>query len=153
MDFQWKDREPYKFLLGVKPDGKAAVFSTYVSGPGLNGWKFLASFRRPNTEARLDGLYSFVEDWSGRWGDQQRACRYRNLWVCGADGKWAPILNARATATSELGRGDYSHNLVNNMFELRTGGYDRAKGDAGKVLNVSDWGAAPQINFDNLPVR
>ncbi len=153
MDFQWKDREPYKFLLGVKPDGKAAVFSTYVSGPGLNGWKFLASFRRPNTEARLDGLYSFVEDWSGRWGDQQRACRYRNLWVCGADGKWAPILNARATATSELGRGDYSHNLVNNMFELRTGGYDRTKGDAGKVLNVSDWGVAPQINFDNLPVR
>jgi hypothetical protein len=153
LDFAWKDRQPYKFLLGVKPDGKAAVFSAYVSGPGLNGWKFLATFRRPNTDARLDGLYSFVEDWSGRWGDQQRACRYRNLWVCGADGKWVPILNATATATSELGRGDYSHNLVNGTFELRTGGYDRIKGDAGKVLNVSGWGDAPQVDFEHLPAR
>jgi len=150
-DFAWKDRETYKFLLGVKPDGKAAVFSAYVAGPGIQGWKFLASFRRPNTEARLDGLYSFVEDWSGRWGDRQRACRYRNLWVCGEDGKWAPLLTAEATATSELGRGDYSHNLVDGAFELRTGGYDRTKGDAGKVLKAPGWGEPPQVDFGKLP--
>ncbi len=150
-DFVWKDREPYKFLLGVKPDGKAAVFSAYVAGPGIEGWKFLAAFRRPDSDASLDGLYSFVEDWSGRWGDQQRACRYRNLWVCGEDGKWSPLLRGHATATAELGRGDFSHNLVDGTFELRTGGYDRTKGTAGKVLTIPSWGEAPQVDFDRLP--
>lgn len=153
MDFQWKDREPYKFLLGVKPDGTGAVFSAYVAGPGLSGWKFLASFRRPNTDARLDGLYSFVEDWSGRWGDQQRACRYRNLWVCGTDGKWSPLTQARTSATSELGRNDYSHNLVNGMFELRTGGYDRTDGREGSALTVPSWGEAPKVDFSALPTK
>ena len=153
LDFAWKSREPYRFLLGVKPDDKAAVFSAYVSGPGLAGWKFLASFRRPNTQAKLDGLYSFVEDWSGRWGDRQRACRYRNLWVRGEDGKWVPLTTAHSTATAELGRGDFSHNLVDGMFELRTGGFDRAKGDAGKVLTVPGWGEPPQVDLTQLPVR
>jgi len=150
-DFAWKDRQPYKFLLGVKPDGKAAVFSAYVAGPGIEGWKFLASFRRPETDASLDGLYSFVEDWSGRQGDQQRACRYRNLWVCGEDGNWSPLLQARSSATAELGRRDYSHNLVDATFELRTGGYDRTKGDAGKVLSVPSWGAPPDVDLSKLP--
>jgi hypothetical protein len=153
LDFQWKDREPYKFLLGVKPDGKAAVFSAYVDGPGLNGWRFLASFRRPNTQARLDGLYSFVEDWSGRWGDQQRACRYRNFWVCGDDGKWVPLTQANTSATAELGRTDYSHNLVDGMFELRTGGYDRTDGREGATLTVPSWGEAPKVDFTALPTK
>lgn len=153
MDFQWKDREPYRFLLGVKPDGKAAVFSAYVAGPGLSGWKFLASFRRPNTDARLDGLYSFVEDWSGRWGDKQRACRYRNLWVCDADGKWSPLTRAGTSATAELGRNDYSHNLVDGMFELRTGGYDRTDGREGATLTVPGWGQAPQVDLSALPAK
>ena len=153
LDFAWKSRQPYKFLLGVKPDGNAAVFTAYVAGPGLAGWKLLASFRRPNTRARLDGLYSFVEDWSGHWGDQQRVCRYRNVWVRGVDGKWSPLTTAHATATEELGRGDYSHNVVDGMFELRTGGYDRAQGDAGKVLNVPGWGEPPVVDLDKLPIR
>lgn len=153
LDFAWKDREPYKFLLGVKPDGKAAVFSAYVAGPGIDGWRFLASFRRPDTEARLDGLYSFVEDWSGRWGDQQRACRYRNLWVCGEDGKWSPLLRAGTNATSELGRRDYSHNLIDGVFELRTGGYDRTDGREGFMLSVPVWGQSPNVDFSSLPAK
>ena len=62
-------------------------------------------------------------------------------------------VSAEATATGELGRGDYSHNLVDGMFELRTGGYDRAKGDAGKVLTVPGWGPAPKIDFSALPTK
>lgn len=151
LDFAWKDRQAYKFLLGVKPDGKAAVFSAYVSGPGLTGWRFLASFRRPNTAARLDGLYSFVEDWSGRWGDQQRACRYRNLWVCGSDGKWLPLLTANTSATEELGRRDYSHRVVDGALELRTGGYDRTDGAEGASLSVPRWGEPPKVDLAALP--
>lgn len=151
LDFQWKDREPYRFLLGTRPDGSAAVFSTWVAGPGLDGWRFLASFRRPSTKARLGGLYSFVEDWSGRQGDQERACRYRNLWVADVSGKWHRVTQAGTSATAELGRRDFSHRVVGDAVELRTGGYRHADGRAGAKLAVPPAGSPPDVDLARLP--
>ena len=151
LPFAWKDRSTYKFLLGVQPDGAAAVFSAWVDGPEIGGWRFLTSFRRPATEARLDGLYSFVEDWSGRQGDRERACRYRNLWVADTSGKWSRITQAHASATAELGRRDYSHRVVGDAIELRTGGYRHAEGKEGFALQIPASGAAPEVEFSRLP--
>lgn len=151
LPFAWKDRSPYKFLLGVQADGPAAVFSAWVDGPEIGGWRFLTSFRRPATEARLDGLYSFVEDWSGRQGDQERACRYRNLWVADASGKWHRIRQAHASATAELGRRDYGHRVVGDSIELRTGGYRHADGRQGFTLEIPAAGPAPRVDFSSLP--
>lgn len=151
LPFAWKDRVPYKFLLGVRPDGDAAVFSAWVDGPEIGGWRFLTSFRRPATEARLDGLYSFVEDWSGRQGDQERACRYRNLWVADASGKWSRVTRAHTSATAELGRRDYGHRVVGDAIELRTGGYRHADGKAGATLEIPVSGEAPSVDFAKLP--
>lgn len=151
LEFRWKDREPYRFLLGVKPDGSAAVFSTWVAGPEIDGWRFLATFRRPGTKPQLGGLYSFVEDWSGRQGDQERACRYRNLWVADASGKWHRVTRANTSATSELGRKDYGHRVVGDSIELRTGGYRHADGKAGTPLEIPASGKAPVVDFAKLP--
>lgn len=152
LNFRWKDREAYRFLLGVRPDGKAAVFSSWVAGPGIDGWRFLASFRRPDTVARLGGLYSFVEDWSGRQGDQERACRFRNLWVADAAGNWRRLATAAATATAELGRRDYGHRVVADGVELRTGGYRHAEGRPGATLAVPAVGQPPEVDLARLPV-
>jgi len=151
LNFRWKDREPYQFLLGVKPDGSGAVFSAWINGPEIGGWRFLTSFRRPNTKAKLDGLYSFVEDWSGRQGDQERACRYRNLWVADAAGAWHRLARANTSATAELGRRDFSHRVVGDAVELRTGGYRHAEGKPGASLGIPASGKAPAIDFSNLP--
>lgn len=151
LNFRWKDREPYQFLLGVKADGPAAVFSAWINGPEIGGWRFLTSFRRPNTKAKLDGLYSFVEDWSGRQGDQERACRYRNLWVADASGKWHRITRANTSATSELGRRDFGHRVVGDTVELRTGGYRHADGKPGTPLEIPMGGKAPVVDFAKLP--
>lgn len=151
LDFRWRDREPYQFLLGVKADGSAAVFSAWIDGPDIGGWRFLTSFRRPGTQAKLDGLYSFVEDWSGRQGDQERACRYRNLWVADASGKWHRLTRANTSATSELGRRDYSHRVVGDAIELRTGGFRHADGNAGAPLEIPPGGKPPTIEFSKLP--
>lgn len=151
LDFRWKDREPYQFLLGVKADGPAAVFSAWINGPEIGGWRFLTSFRRPNTKPRLDGLYSFVEDWSGRQGDRERACRYRNLWVADAAGKWHRITRANTSATAELGRRDFSHRVVGDAVELRTGGYRHADGKPGASLEIPPGGKAPVVDFAKLP--
>jgi len=151
LNFRWKDREPYQFLLGVKPDGTGAVFSAWINGAEIGGWRFLTSFRRPNTKAKLDGLYSFVEDWSGRQGDQERACRYRNLWVADASGKWHRLTRANTSATSELGRRDFGHRVVGDTVELRTGGYRHADGKAGTPLEIPASGRAPVVDFSKLP--
>jgi len=151
LPFRWKDGVPYKFLLGVQADGPAAVFSAWVDGPEIGGWRFLTSFRRPSTGARLDGLYSFVEDWSGRQGDQERACRYRNLWVADAEGRWHRLTRAQATATAELGRRDFGHRIVGDSIELRTGGYGHADGRQGFALDIPVSGTAPSVDFARLP--
>lgn len=151
LPFRWKDGVTYKFLLGVQADGPAAIFSAWVDGPEIGGWRFLTSFRRPSTEARLDGLHSFVEDWTGRQGDRERACRYRNLWVADADGRWSRLTQAHATATAELGRRDFSHRVVGDAVELRTGGYRHAEGRQGLVLEIPVAGSAPSVDFARLP--
>ncbi|MFN7341461.1 MAG: DUF3472 domain-containing protein [Opitutia bacterium] len=151
LNFRWKDREPYQFLLGVKPDGTGAIFSAWINGAEIGGWRFLTSFRRPNTQAKLDGLYSFVEDWSGRQGDQERACLYRNLWVADAAGKWQRLTRAKTSATAELGRRDFSHRVVGDAIELRTGGYRHADGKPGAPLEVPVSGRAPSVDFSKLP--
>ncbi len=151
LPFRWKDGVTYKFLLGVQPDGSAAVFSAWIDGPEIGGWRFLTSFRRPATEARLDGLYSFVEDWSGRQGDQERACRYRNLWVADAAGAWHRLDRAHTSATAELGRRDFGHRVVGDAIELRTGGYRHADGRQGATLAIPAAGPAPKVDFAALP--
>ncbi len=151
LDFRWEDKKTYGFLLGVVPDGTAAIFSSWISGPGIEGWRFLASFRRPQTVARLDGLYSFVEDWSGHQGDQERACRYRNLWVADQAGKWHRLTTAHTSATAELGRNDFSHRIVGDSIELRTGGFQHAEGKPGQSLSIPAKGDSPRIDFSKLP--
>jgi hypothetical protein len=151
LDFRWQDQKTYRFLLGVVPDTDAAVFSAWISGPEMEGWRFMASFRRPKTVARLDGLYSFVEDWSGHQGDQQRACRYRNLWVAERSGKWHRLAVAHTSATNELGRKDFGHRILGDTIELRTGGYQHAEGKVGESLLIPAGGEAPRIDFSQLP--
>jgi len=151
-EYPWKDNETYAFLLGVKPDGTGAIFSTYVRVDG-GQWKFLTSFRRPNTKAKLDGLYSFVEDWSGSAGQQKRVCHYSNLWIRNPEGKWIQLREARSSATAELGRSDFDHYVEGNGVVLSTGGYGEPKGKRGVVLQIPESKTPPSVDVDKLPVK
>ncbi len=151
-EYPWKDNETYAFLLGVKPDGTGAIFSTYVRVDG-GQWKFLTSFRRPNTKAKLDGLYSFVEDWSGSAGQQKRACQYSNLWIRNTEGKWIQLREAKSSATAELGRSDFSHYVEGNGVVLSTGGYGEPKGKRGVVLQIPESKTPPTVDVDKLPTK
>jgi hypothetical protein len=97
------------------------------------------------------GIPVVVAGASGRQGDQERACRYRNLWVADASGKWHRITRANTSATSELGRKDYGHRMVGDSIELRTGGYRHADGKAGTPLEIPTSGNAPVVDFAKLP--
>lgn len=151
-EYPWKDNATYAFLLGVKPDGTGAIFSTYVRVDD-GQWKFLTSFRRPNTKAKLDGLYSFVEDWAGAYGQVKRECLYTNLWIRNTENKWVQLREAKTSATSELGRADFSHYNEGSGVVLSTGGYGAPKGVRGVVLQIPESKTPPTIDFEKLPLR
>jgi hypothetical protein len=152
LDYSWKDNTTYSFLLGVKADGDAAIFSAWVKLAETGQWRFLTSFRRPKTAAKLDGLYSFVEDWSGSYGQVERKCLYSNLWIRNAAGKWVALKEAKTSATSELGRKDFSHAIEGNSVALITGGYSSTDGKRGVVLTVPA-GKEPVVEFAKLPTK
>jgi hypothetical protein len=152
LDYSWKDNTTYSFLLGVKADGDAAIFSAWVKLAETGQWRFLTSFRRPKTVAKLDGLYSFVEDWSGSYGQVERKCLYSNLWIRNVAGKWIALKEAKTSATSELGRKDFSHTVEGNSVALITGGYASTDGKRGVVLAVPA-GKEPVIELNKLPTK
>ena len=152
LDYAWKDNSTYAFLLGAKADGDAAIFSAWVKLAETGQWRFLTSFRRPKTEAKIDGLYSFVEDWSGSYGQVERKCLYSNLWIRNSTGKWVPLKEAKSSATSELGRKDFSHTVEGNAVALITGGYSSTDGKRGVVLAVPA-GKEPVVDLAKLPTK
>lgn len=149
LDYAWKDDVSYSFLLGVKADGDAAIFSTWIKLTDAKEWRFLTAFRRPKTVAKLGGLYSFVEDWSGSYGHEKRVCQYANLWVADAAGKWTQLRTAKTSATAELGRQDFEHSVVGNAVVLSTGGYSSTGGKRGVVLTIPA-GKAPTLDLAKL---
>lgn len=152
LPYAWKDNATYSFLLGVKADGDAAVYSAWVKLAETGQWRFLTSFRRPKTEAKIDGLYSFVEDWSGSYGQVERKCLYSNLWIRNSAGKWVALKEAKSSATAELGRKDFSHTVEGNAVALITGGYSSADGKRGVILAVPA-GKEPVVDLAKLPTK
>ena len=152
LPYAWKDNATYSFLLGVKADGDAAVYSAWVKLAETGQWCFLTSFRRPKTEAKIDGLYSFVEDWSGSYGQVERKCLYSNLWIRNSAGKWVALKEAKSSATSELGRKDFAHTVEGNAVALITGGYSSADGKRGVILAVPA-GKEPVVDLAKLPTK
>jgi hypothetical protein len=152
LPYAWKDNTTYSFLLGVKADGDAAVYSAWVKLAETGQWRFLTSFRRPKTAAKIDGLYSFVEDWSGSYGQVERKCLYSNLWIRNSAGKWVALKEAKTSATSELGRKDFNHTVEGNAVALITGGYSSTDGKRGVVLAVPA-GKEPVVDLAKLPTK
>ncbi len=152
LPYAWKDNATYAFLLGVKADGDAAIYSTWVKLAETGEWRFLTAFRRPKTEAKIDGLYSFVEDWSGSYGQTERKCLFSNLWIRNPAGKWVAIKEAKSSATAELGRADFAHTVEGNAVALITGGYSSTGGKRGVVLAVPA-GKEPAVEVEKLPAK
>ncbi len=102
-DFDWKIGATYRFLVAAAPDGPdRTAFSGYFYLPEKNEWKHLVTFSTIAKQKRLDGYYSFVEDFRRNKVSATLARRadYGNGWVRNAEGEWKPILEARFTGDS-----------------------------------------------------
>ncbi len=144
--FAWKTGRAYTLLVRATPDAERVIYSAYLAGPGIEGWKLMASLRAHASTKYLQGLYSFVEDFrrDGKSLQQQRAARFGNGWAKTPGGQWVSITQARFGADSNAqtninARVETPHKgaLAEQFFTLQTGGLTRQTTPIGAKLEIA----------------
>jgi hypothetical protein len=144
--FGWRDGRTYKLLVRAVPDNDRVIYSAYIAGPGLNGWKMMASLRARSDAKYLQGLYSFVEDFrrDGKSVQQARRARFGNGLVKTPVGEWVAITKGRfgADANTQTNIDAKIDSQGAGMqrqqfFSLATGGLTRQTTELGQKLEIA----------------
>lgn len=150
----WRATETHRFLTRVEPGHDGTT--TYTSWFGdAEGWRLIASFRRPRTDRHLTGFHSFLENFLDTTGNVGRRARYANQWVRDTEGTWHPITTARFTGDATASGGhrlDYAGGLEAGGFFLRNCGFFTPPVKLGTVFTLDTPPAGrPVIDLDALP--
>jgi hypothetical protein len=140
--FAWKTGRTYKMLVRARPDGENVIYSAYIAGPDIKGWKQMASLRVRSTRHYLQGLYSFAEDFrrDGKSLLQQRRARFGSGWVSTPDSEWIAVTRARFGADGNTHRnidGGVQTLGERRYFFLATGGLIRQQTPLGTQLEIA----------------
>ncbi|KAL9979591.1 hypothetical protein ACROYT_G017272 [Oculina patagonica] len=102
--YDWKMGHTYQLMVNVRPDvhgSDKAVFTGWFRIPELNVWRLLASFQvRPKAVSKkLEGIYSFLEDWAGN--GHRRQGLWGPAWIKTDCGPWVQATNGSGTTTEQ----------------------------------------------------
>jgi hypothetical protein len=147
LDYDWKIGETYRFLTTAKSNGDRSEYAGYFRGPDDENWKHLVTFSTLAGGKKLDGYYSFVEDFKRDRvsATKVRQARYGNTWIKIGD-KWQAIRRARFTADRNPVT-NINAGIKDGRFFLRTGGDTTntdTKLNASMQLAGDDKRAAPE---------
>lgn len=122
--YDWQTGETCRFLVRATVDGQKTAYAAHFYVPKEKSWKHLVTFRTFTGGDRLNGLYSFIEDFrrdTKSAGETRRAV-FSNGWVL-AD-SWKPLRTARFTASSSQweAKETIDAGLAPAGFYLQTGG-------------------------------
>lgn len=150
--YNWKAGTKYKFLVTALPDSAShtSIYTAYFFIPDLQQWKLIAAFKAPKDGEYLHGLYSFVENFVGENGQQQRKAFFGNQWIRTESGQWNEITQATFSydATGKAGdRTDYGAGAENAQFYLWNGGFQPATASYGQVFTRTAVAQAPVIDL------
>ncbi|HKK68678.1 MAG TPA: DUF3472 domain-containing protein [Bacteroidales bacterium] len=153
--FMWETGKTYGFLLkGVPYGSESTVYKAWFFDPDAGEWALIASFKRPETNTHLKGLYSFLENFITDAGVLKRKGHYSNQWVINGSGEWYEITKATFTADATArkeARLDYGGGVENGKFYLKNCGFFDGNTTIGTALSRVETGEHPEINFDQLP--
>jgi len=144
--FAWKSGRPYTMLVRAVPDGEKVIYSAYIAGPNISGWKLMASLRARASAKYLQGLYSFVEDFrrDGKSLQQARRARFGGGWVQTPGNEWVSLTQARFGADSNTPTNINARiesvqqgPLRQRFFALATGGLTRQSTPIGARLEIA----------------
>ena len=123
--YDWKTGETCRFLVRATVEGDKTAYAGYFYLPQEKAWKHLVTFRTRTGGDRLEGLYSFVEDFrrDTKSATEARRAQFSNGWVLAA-GEWKPLVTARFTASSATweARDTIDAGRTGERFYLQTGG-------------------------------
>lgn len=153
--FNWTAGTTYRFLTQIRPDGTGAtLYSSWIYTPETSAWRFIATWRRPNTVLWYTGAHSFLENFIDTRGYLGRKVRYNNQWIRNTAGTWVELTQGRftidATGTNDQRR-DYAGGLESGSFYLRNGGYFATSTAYGSTFSRPALGVAPNVNLSTLP--
>lgn len=153
--YNWQAGTTYRFLTHAVPvANNKTEFTSWFYAPETGSWQLIASFRRPQTNTWLTGLYSFLENFSTETGYIGRKAQYGNQWARDTNGAWYELTNAQftgdATAASQS-RMDFAGGVESTKFYLRNCGFFSNFVKINTPLTRAPSGSAPVINFNTLP--
>ena len=155
LKYNWKVNNTYKFLVGAKPnDSGFTVYSAYFFAPEENKWLLIASFKRPQTNTYLKGIYSFLENFDTQTGNVSREAKYNNQWAFDSQKGWIEInkITFSADATARIGyRKDYAGGLKGQEFYLKNCGFFDDNVEIKTSFERPLKNGKPQIDFQGLP--
>ena len=102
--YDWKVGQTYQLMVNVRPDPHSSdkvVFTGWFRIPEQNIWRMLASFQvRPQAVSKkLEGIYSFIEDWIGN--GQRRQGLWGPAWIRTDDGPWVQATHGNGSTTEQ----------------------------------------------------
>jgi len=125
-DYSWKAGATYRFLVKAATAGNKTSFAGYFYLPEKKTWKHLVTFRTITRGAKLESLYSFIEDFrrDGQSADEVHRAFFGNGWVGNAKGAWTPLKKAHFTASgaSSEAKNTIDAGVAKDRFYLQTGG-------------------------------
>jgi hypothetical protein len=155
MLFNWKAGTTYKFLTRGKPDGAGGTeYSSWIFTPENNEWRFMATWKRPNTVTYLTRFHSFLENFNPEFGFLNRKVHFGNQWVRTVDGQW----QERTTATFTMDatgankqRLDFKGGMENGKFFLQNDGFFADFTEKGTTFTRPSTNIAPDVDLSKLP--
>nr|WP_198160640.1 DUF3472 domain-containing protein [Pedobacter panaciterrae] len=157
MFYPWKAGKSYAFLIRAQPDAdkKSTIYTAYFKDLEKGNWQLVASFERPKSGTYLNGLHSFLENFSPSTGDQSRKANYKNQWAVDAEGNWHEVTEATFTADAtarENYRKDYAGGTDGSAFFLKNCGFFNDFTPIKTSLQRKPSGKEhPEIDFKKLP--
>ena len=155
--FNWVAGNTYKFITRIHPDGSGStLYSAWFFAPERNSWLYLATWKRPSTNAYQSGVHSFLENFLDTRGYTGRRVQYSNQWARNVNGTWSEVTAGRftgdATATNAQ-RMDYAGGLENGRFYLRNGAFFPDYVPLNQNFNRPPTGQQPTVDVNTLPTQ
>lgn len=153
--YNWLAGNTYKFITKATPDGAGStIYSAWFYAPETAVWRFMASWKRPNTSTYLTGSHSFLENFIDTKGYLGRKVLLGNQWARNTAGIWSEVtqmaFNGDATAANKQ-RMDFAGGLENGKFYMRNGGFFANYVTLGQSFTRPTLGTAPNVNVATLP--
>ena len=104
LPYNWKVGQTYQLIVNVRPDAQSsdkAVFTAFFRIPELSIWRMMASFqvRRKADGKKLEGIYSFVEDFVGN--GLRREGVWGPAWIKSDSSQWVEATHGSGTTTDQ----------------------------------------------------